>query len=85
MFQHKYIRIGGGYRHSLLFVRAMLEETELRVSGCFKLIFLFLVREGPFCRTTDCTYFGLYMTLPMGFKARVVLLPACLLLIHKFT
>ena len=29
--QHKYIRIGGGYRHSLLFVRAMLEEIELRV------------------------------------------------------
>ena len=30
-FKHKYIRIGGGYRHSLLFVRAMLEEIELRV------------------------------------------------------
>ena len=30
--KHKYIRIGGGYRHSFLFVRAMLEEIELRVS-----------------------------------------------------
>ena len=32
LFQHKYIRIGGGYRHSLLFVKAMLEEIELRVN-----------------------------------------------------
>ncbi|XP_074645814.1 uncharacterized protein LOC141902071 [Tubulanus polymorphus] len=27
---HKYIRVGGGYRHSYLFVRAMLEEIEFQ-------------------------------------------------------
>ena len=34
--------------------------------------------QGPFCRATDCPYFGLHVTFPMGFKARVVLLHACL-------
>ena len=30
MLQHRYIRIGGGYRHSYWYVKAMLEEIELR-------------------------------------------------------
>ena len=33
----------------------------------------------PFCWATDCSYFELRVTLPMGFKARVVLSPAHLL------
>ena len=39
----------------------------------------FYLDQGLFCGTTDCPYFGLLMTLPMGFKARVVLSPAHLL------
>ena len=39
-------------------------------------LFSFLLDQGPFCRATDCPCFGLCVTLPMGFKARVVLLPA---------
>ena len=31
MFQHKFIRIGGGYRHSYWMVKAMLEAIELEV------------------------------------------------------
>ena len=38
-----------------------------------------LLDQGPFSGTTDCPYFELHVTLPMGFKARVVLLPAHLL------
>ena len=30
-FQHKYVRIGGGYRHSYWHVKALLEEIELQV------------------------------------------------------
>ena len=41
--------------------------------------FKFLLDQGPFCGATDCPYFRLVMTLPMGFKARVVLLPVHLL------
>ena len=36
----------------------------------------FLLDQGPFCGVTDCFYFGLRVTLLVGFKARVVLSPA---------
>ena len=35
-----------------------------------------LLNQSPFCGAIDCPYFGLRVTLPMGFKARVVLQPA---------
>ena len=39
----------------------------------------FFLNQGPFCGATDCPYFGLRVTLPMGFKAGVVLSPVPLL------
>ena len=39
----------------------------------------FLLEQISFCETTDCSYFGCYVILPMDFKARVVLSPALLL------
>ena len=33
----------------------------------------YLLDQGSLCGATDCPYFGLCVTLPMGFKARVVL------------
>ena len=43
------------------------------------LFFYFLLDQCPFCGATDCPYFGLCVTLPVGFKAGVVLSPAHLL------
>ena len=43
------------------------------------LFFLFLLDQGPFLGATDYPFFGLRVTLSMGFKARVVLSPAHLL------
>ena len=39
-----------------------------------------MLDQSPFCGASDSDYpcFGLGVTLSMGFKARVVLLPACL-------
>ena len=37
------------------------------------LVLNFLLDQGPFCGATDCPYFGLHVTLPLGYKARVVL------------
>ena len=39
----------------------------------------FLVGQRSICGATDGPYFGLCVTVPMGFKARVVLLTALLL------
>ena len=36
----------------------------------------FLLHQGPFCGATDYPYFGLCVTLPIGYKATVVLLLA---------
>ena len=36
---------------------------------------IFVVQQGPFCGATDCPYFGLHVTRPTSFKARVVLSP----------
>ena len=41
-----------------------------------KIFLNFLLDQGPFCEATDSPYFVLRVTLPMGFKARVVLSPA---------
>ena len=41
--------------------------------------FFFLLDQGPFRGATDCPYYGLCVTLPMGFKVRVVLSPTHLL------
>ena len=50
------------------------------VHNVLKLFFkIFLLGQDPFCGVTDCPYFGLCVTLPMGFKARAVLLPVLLL------
>ena len=49
---------------------------------CALLYFLFLnflLDQGPFFGANDCPWFGIHATLPMGFKARVVLSPAHLL------
>ena len=61
-----------------------LERLEVNVDAVLSVIFKtflkkFLLDQGPFCGATDCSYFGLCVTLPMGFKARVVLSPAHLL------
>ena len=37
---------------------------------------LFLLDQGPFRGANDCPYVGLHVPLPVGFKARVVLLLA---------
>ena len=42
-------------------------------------LFKNLLDQGQFCGATDCPYFGLRVTLPMGLKARVVLSPVDLL------
>ena len=38
-----------------------------------------LLDQGLFCEATDCPCFGLRVTLPMGFKGRVILSPALVL------
>ena len=43
--------------------------------------FNFLLDQGTFCGATDWSYLGLHVTLLMGFKARVVLFLAQLLLV----
>ena len=42
----------------------------------------FLLDQGPFCGATDCPYFGLCVTLPMGFKARGGSLACTLICLH---
>ena len=50
------------------------------VTLCFGNFFVnFLLDKGPFCGPTDYPYFGLCVTIHMGFKARMVLSPALLL------
>ena len=45
-----------------------------------KLFFkIFIGPRSILWEATDCPYFGLRVTLPMGFKARVVLFPVHLL------
>ena len=53
-----------------------LEESQIPLKHKTKISANVLLDEGPFCGPTDCPYFGLNGTVPMGFKSRVVLLPA---------
>ena len=40
---------------------------------------IFCLDQGPFCRATDCSCFGLCVSFLMGFKSRVDILPALFL------
>ena len=60
----------------LLTFHRLLISRQLLVEASFFKIFAV---PGPFCGATDCPYFGLHVTLPMGFKVRVVLSPVHLL------
>ena len=43
LIQHKYIRVGGGYRHSYWYVKAMMEEIELQVSYLKSIVSCFIL------------------------------------------
>ena len=56
---------------------AVLNDSHLKNMGHSDFFFqFFLLEQSPFRGATDCTYFALCVTLPMGFKARVDLWPA---------
>ena len=57
-----------------LWVEGRVGESDMTPQGNF--FEMFLLDQGPFCGATDCPCFGLCVTLPMGFKSRVVLSPA---------
>ena len=44
---------------------------------------MFLLDQYPFCGATDCPCYGNCVTLPMGFKARMVPSPALLLVLGE--
>ena len=60
------------YRTNPLDVNNVLLCAVVKKRKFILFILFFLLNQGPFCQDTDCSYFGLRVTLPMGFKARVV-------------